>query len=182
MRACPAGPPVKAHAPVHSRFSTSGFWPSPREDIGATKGAKPMTAMPGVHPRKALGVPFLVGTDGVSHRLVPIELKQTGEYNEAWLQGLIHAHPEILPVSQIEPGFAALIPAAREVACGHGYIDNLFVTPAGDIVLVETKLWRNGEARREVIAQALDYVSARSCQSNANSSPLGGPRHMRRSA
>jgi len=31
---------VKAHAPVHSRLLTSGFWPSPREDIGATNEAK----------------------------------------------------------------------------------------------------------------------------------------------
>ena len=28
---------VKAHAPVHSRFRTSGFRPSPQEDIGATR-------------------------------------------------------------------------------------------------------------------------------------------------
>lgn len=34
------------------------------------------------------------------------------------------------------------------------------MTPAGEIVLVETKLWRNVQARREVVAQALDYVSA----------------------
>ena len=46
------------------------------------------------------------------------------------------------------------------MACGHGFIDNLFITPRGDIVLVETKLWRNPQARREVIAQALDYVAA----------------------
>jgi hypothetical protein len=36
MRACPAGLPVKAHAPVRNRFPTSGFGPSLREDIGAT--------------------------------------------------------------------------------------------------------------------------------------------------
>lgn len=119
-----------------------------------------MAAMPALHPRKALGVPFLVSADGVSHRLTPVKLRQTGQYNEAWLQQLIHVHPEILPIPQIEPGFGVPVPAAREVACGHGYIDNLFVTPTGDLVLVETKLWRNAEARREVIAQALDYVSA----------------------
>jgi len=119
-----------------------------------------MTAMPEIPARKALGVPFLVSADGVSHRLAPVALAQTGQYNEAWLQALLHAHPEILPIPQIEPGFGTPVPAAREVACGHGYIDNLFLTPAGDIVLVETKLWRNAEARREVLAQALDYVSA----------------------
>ena len=49
---------------------------------------------------------------------------------------------------------------AREVPCGHGFIDNLFVTAEGDIVLVETKLWRNSQMRREVVAQALDYIAA----------------------
>lgn len=63
-------------------------------------------------------------------------------------------------MSDIEPGFGDLIAAAREVPCGHGYIDNLYLTPSGDIVLVETKLWRNGQMRREVVAQALDYVAA----------------------
>ena len=37
---------------------------------------------------------------------------------------------------------------------------HLYLTPSGDIVLVETKLWRNSEIRREVVAQALDYVAA----------------------
>lgn len=63
-------------------------------------------------------------------------------------------------MADIEPAIADLIPAAREVPCGHGYIDNLYLTPSGDIVLVETKLWRNSQMRREVVAQALDYVAA----------------------
>ena len=45
-----------------------------------------------------------------------------------------------------------------EVNCGYGSIDNLFLTPTGDIILVETKLWSNAKARREVVAQALDYA------------------------
>ena len=32
-------------------------------------------------------------------------------------------------------------------------------TRAGDIVIAEVKLWRNPEARRKVVAQALDYAS-----------------------
>ena len=81
-------------------------------------------------------------------------------YNELWLQELIAAHPEVLPVSEIEPAFERLISAGREIACGHGYIDNLFLTGGGDIVLVETKLHANSQARREVVAQTLDYVAA----------------------
>jgi hypothetical protein len=39
-----------------------------------------------------------------------------------------------------------------------GFVDNLLISPDGDIVVVETKLWRNYEARREVVAQVLDYA------------------------
>ena len=46
-----------------------------------------------------------------------------------------------------------------ELPTKHGPIDNLLMTGDGDLVLVEAKLWRNHEARREVVAQALDYAS-----------------------
>jgi hypothetical protein len=36
--------------------------------------------------------------------------------------------------------------------------DNLYLSTGGYPVLVETKLWRNPQARREVVSQALDYV------------------------
>jgi hypothetical protein len=36
----------------------------------------------------------------------------------------------------------------------------LFISHAGYLVLVETKLWRNPEARREVVAQLIDYAAA----------------------
>ena len=38
-------------------------------------------------------------------------------------------------------------------------MDNLFATPAGDLALVECKLWRNPEARREVVAQIINYAT-----------------------
>ncbi|QGN54175.1 hypothetical protein [Novosphingobium sp. Gsoil 351] len=82
------------------------------------------------------------------------------KHNEAWLQALAHDYPEILPIADIEPRFGELFAVAREVPCAHGYIDNLYVTPGGDLVLVEAKLWKNPQARREVVAQALDYVAA----------------------
>ncbi|HIB67220.1 MAG TPA: hypothetical protein EYO33_19465 [Phycisphaerales bacterium] len=46
-----------------------------------------------------------------------------------------------------------------ELSTPHGFIDNLFLTPTGDIVLAEVKLWRNPEMRRKVVAQALDYAA-----------------------
>ena len=106
-----------------------------------------------------------------------------GNHNEDWLQQLIQQHPAILPVADIEPGFGEPIPVAREVPCDRGFIDNLYLTPSGDIVLVETKLWRNNEIRREVVAQALDYVSALTAMSFAEFEQaacrgLGGPRRL----
>lgn len=108
---------------------------------------------------KAVGSPVVVSADGACRRLERVYLG-AGFKDEAWLQALIFTAPELLPIARIEPGIGAPIPAAREVACGHGSIDNLYLTPAGEIILVETKLWRNLQARREVVAQALDYVSA----------------------
>lgn len=99
----------------------------------------------------------MVGTSSAS--LSRVNLGK-GLHDEAWLQALLHAHPELLPIAEIEPGFGAAVPAAREVACGHGYIDNVYLTPAGEIIIVETKLWANPQARREVVAQALDYAAA----------------------
>lgn len=79
--------------------------------------------------------------------------------SEKWLQTLIHKHPLLLPVHDIEPGIGHPIPAAMEVCCAPGRIDNLYLTPTGNIVLAETKLWKNPQARREVVAQVLDYVA-----------------------
>jgi hypothetical protein len=79
-------------------------------------------------------------------------------FNEEWIQKLIYSNPEILPVSEIESGFSPIIPIGREVSTVVGYIDNLFISPEGYLTIVETKLWRNPEARREVVGQIIDYA------------------------
>jgi hypothetical protein len=109
--------------------------------------------------KRSLGTPAILSASGPPKVFERIQLGD-GNYNEAWLQQLIFDRPGLIPVAQIEPAFGELVAVAREVPCGHGFIDNLYVTPAGEIVLVETKLWRNVQARREVVAQALDYVAA----------------------
>lgn len=108
---------------------------------------------------RARGIPVLVDQAGKRGQLERIHLGK-GTHSEDWLQELIHDHPSILPVAEIEPGFGEVLALAREVPCGQGMIDNLYLTPSGDIVLVEAKLWQNSQMRREVVAQALDYVSA----------------------
>lgn len=109
--------------------------------------------------KKRRGTPVLIGADECEVPLERLDLG-AGTLTEDRLQALIHDHPALLPVSDIEPGFGDLVAVAREMPCAHGYIDNFYVTPKGDLVLVETKLWRNVQARREVVAQALDYVAA----------------------
>ncbi|PCJ61499.1 MAG: hypothetical protein COA65_00625 [Rhodospirillaceae bacterium] len=81
-------------------------------------------------------------------------------HNEKWLQKLIHRHPTCIPMDQIEPGLSTLVPVCMELPLSCGFLDNLLMTPDGDIVIIEAKLWRNPEARREVVAQALDYASS----------------------
>ena len=76
-----------------------------------------------------------------------------------WLQQLLYRHPESLPVADIESTFTPLIPVCVELSTpSGGYIDILFVTPQGRLAVVEVKLWRNPQARREVIGQILEYA------------------------
>jgi hypothetical protein len=54
--------------------------------------------------------------------------------------------------------FAGPVPICTELNTLAGAIDNFMVTPSGLPVLVECKLWRNPEGRREVVGQILDYA------------------------
>jgi hypothetical protein len=109
-----------------------------------------------------LGVPVLVGPDGGGQPLERVTLSAltTTTYSEVWLQRLIDSNPACLPIDEIEPGLSVFLPVCRELATSNGYIDNLLMTPGGDIAIVETKLFRNPQARRAVLAQVLDYATA----------------------
>jgi hypothetical protein len=78
--------------------------------------------------------------------------------NEAWLRDFLLAHPSVLPTAAIDPAYAEPIPMCRELRTPAGPLDCLFVTRFGGLVIVECKLWRNPQARREVIGQILDYA------------------------
>ena len=41
-----------------------------------------------------------------------------------------------------------------------GALDNFYLTTTGGIALIEAKLWRNPEARRSAVAQAMEYAGA----------------------
>jgi hypothetical protein len=63
-----------------------------------------------------------------------------------------------LPIAEIDAMFSGPGPICTELNTPAGPIDNFMVTPSGLPVLVECKLWRNPEARREVVSQILDYA------------------------
>lgn len=111
-----------------------------------------------------MGTPHVVRDEGaslVSTPLKRIPLDAKGSViDEAWLQRLIHDTPDVLPVTAVySRARGSLVSIGREVTVPTGFIDNLLITGSGHVVVVETKLWRNPQARREVVAQVLDYAS-----------------------
>lgn len=106
---------------------------------------------------KQHATPIYVPNTGAALALAPIA--QAGEkVLEDYIQALVHDHPTILPISEVDPIFAGAVAVCRELSTPAGPIDNFLVTPSGLPVLVECKLWRNAEARREVVGQILDYA------------------------
>lgn len=89
---------------------------------------------------------------------LPLKSGGSGPFSESWLQQLIHKHPSLLPIDQIEPALAPAMPVATELPLPCGFVDNLLMTRDGGLVAVETKLWRNPEARRQVVGQVLEYA------------------------
>jgi len=77
------------------------------------------------------------------------------EFSEAYLQEMLHACPELLPIDEFDVAFGPVVSLGREI----DNIDNLFIAPSGRITIVETKLWRNPQATREVLAQILEYAN-----------------------
>lgn len=104
--------------------------------------------------------PLLLQSGGAPVALRAVDLSTTTAENllEGPIQQLIHDHPSCLPIAEIDPTFANPIPICRELHTTAGDIDNFMVTASGLPVLVECKLWRNPEGRREVIGQILDYA------------------------
>ncbi|MDP6380671.1 MAG: hypothetical protein QF662_04925 [Phycisphaerae bacterium] len=87
-----------------------------------------------------------------------VESVASDEKTEQWLQDLIFARPELLPVAEFDESISELVPIGREVGTPAGSIDDLFITPEGRLVIVETKLWKNPEKHRTVVAQVIDYA------------------------
>ena len=81
-----------------------------------------------------------------------------GSVSEEDLQKLLFRFPETLPIAAIDATYAGAVPICQELRTPAGFVDALYVNPLGRITLTEFKLWRNPQARREVIGQILDYA------------------------
>jgi hypothetical protein len=103
------------------------------------------------------GVPLLLAAGAGATPLTPLG-ERGSDVSEADIQTLIHEHPACLPIAEIDPMFVGPVPICTELYTPAGAIDNFMVTPSGLPVLAECKLWRNPEARREVVSQILDYA------------------------
>lgn len=99
--------------------------------------------------------PYLVNSEDSEGQELYRLLPQENAFQEEWLQELLYKHPSLLPLQLLNEAFFPAIPIGREIAS----IDNLFISPKGLLTIVETKLWRNPEAHRTVVAQILDYAS-----------------------
>jgi hypothetical protein len=100
----------------------------------------------------------LTGADGIEPAILErVPLASSGR-NEAWLRDFLLRHPETLPAAEIDPAYADPVPVCRELGTPAGPIDALFINRHGALTIVECKLWRNPQARREVVGQILDYA------------------------
>ena len=106
------------------------------------------------------GNPILVNRDGPATEVLERVDLADRSIGESRLQRLIYEHPEVLPVAEIDETFGPVLPIGREVATSAGPIDVLLASPSATLTIVETKLWRNPQARREVVGQILDYAAA----------------------
>ena len=80
-------------------------------------------------------------------------------FSEAQLQEWLFNHPESLPMRQIDPSFGPVARLCQELPVGDNYLDLAYVNETGRLMLVECKLWKNPQSRREVIGQILDYAA-----------------------
>lgn len=103
-------------------------------------------------------MPIIIKSEGSPSAFLPSEFA-----SEQALESVLKESPDLLcdddgPSEHNGPSIAYV---ASQVSLPQaGIVDLLFVTSDGLPVVVEVKLARNAQARREVVAQAIDYVSA----------------------
>lgn len=111
--------------------------------------------------------PVWIDAGGNQSPLDPVDVVNGG-IAELTIQKLIFDHPAALPIADIDGQFAGAVPICMELNTIAGPVDVLMVTPSGLPVIVECKLWRNAQARREVVGQIIDYAKEFSRWSSAD--------------
>ena len=79
------------------------------------------------------------------------------EITEEFIQNIIYEYPQILPLNEISSMYKSVHAIGKEFPVKSGSIDVVLMSSQGNPIIVETKLWKNPEAKREVIAQVMDY-------------------------
>ena len=103
--------------------------------------------------KTAYGKPLFLSNE---HEVTPLTKNES--LDERTVQELILRNPECLPISEIDESYNPIMPVCKELNTTVGPLDILMVSPNGELTIIETKLWRNPEARRKVVAQILDYA------------------------
>lgn len=110
-------------------------------------------------PLRPQPFPLWIGVDADLPATPMTQRLDKDAFDEKFVQKLLFEHPGCVPFHEIEPGLLPFHSVCREMPTRHGPVDNVFITARGDVAIAEAKLWRNPEARRQVIAQTLDYAS-----------------------
>ncbi len=98
--------------------------------------------------------------ENVIEELNDFHFKSEGHGIES-LQATLFKYPEMITsIPDLEIINSEVVLSAREYSTSRGPIDLLILTSHADIILIETKLIRNPESVRNVVAQAIDYIKA----------------------
>ena len=96
---------------------------------------------------------YNIGSNGVA-----VQQSGAAYANEAELEAMIVQNPDIVP--GFTRGDVEVVGQQIHLNGGSLKIDVLLIDRSGLLTVVEAKLARNGESRREIVAQGLDYASA----------------------
>jgi hypothetical protein len=76
---------------------------------------------------------------------------------EETFESTLEKYPDAVPISEINPLAKVAVPIGRQVTLGNNSLDLLFLDDTGSLLAIECKLIQNPEARREVVAQLIEY-------------------------
>lgn len=86
-------------------------------------------------------------------------IKRKKYSDESTLQSLLEQYPELISLQDIQDDPLPLVPIGLETSVPSGSIDLLFCDASGVTTLVETKLAKNPQVRREVVGQIIEYAA-----------------------